>query len=131
MKTQIKYTGILIILAISLTFTSCKNDAYVVPTVVVTGSVSFDTIIQPIFNASCAISGCHVAGAQAPDLSAGNAYTNLYQYALVDTTSPVTSPIYEHLTGTAGQSLMPPVGALSPLQKGEVLAWIKQGAQNN
>ena len=130
MKNYEKYISILL-LAFSLTFSSCKDDSYVIPTVVITGSVSYDTIIQPIFNASCALSGCHVPGAQAPDLSASNAYNNLYQYALIDTVSPTTSVLYEHLTATGGQSLMPPVGALSPKQKGEVLAWIKQGGQNN
>jgi hypothetical protein len=130
MKNYEKYIGMLMI-AFAITFSSCKDDAYVVPTVVISGSVSFDTIVQPILNSNCAISGCHVAGAQAPDLSASNAFNNLWQYALVDTTSPTTCILYEHLTGTGGQSLMPPVGALSPTQKGEILAWIKHGAQNN
>jgi hypothetical protein len=130
MKNYIKYMGILLV-GFSLTFTACKDDSYVVPLVVVNTPVSFDTIVIPIFNASCAISGCHVAGAQAPDLSPSNAFNNLWQYALVDTTSPASSVLYEHLTGTGGQSLMPPVGALSPTQKGQILAWIKQGAQNN
>jgi len=130
MKNYYNYIGI-ILLGVSLTFSSCKDDSYVVPTVVITGQVSFDTIIQPIFNANCAVSGCHVPGVQAPDLSAGNAYNNLWQYNLLDTASANTSVLYEHLTATGGQSLMPPVGALSPTQKGEVLAWIKQGGQNN
>jgi hypothetical protein len=130
MKNYHTYISMLL-LGLAITFSSCKDDSYVVPTVVITGGVSFDTIIQPVFNASCAISGCHVAGAQAPDLSAGNAYNNLWQYNLIDTAGAVSSVLYEHLTATGGQSLMPPVGALSPTQKGEILAWIKQGGQNN
>lgn len=122
---------IILVFGLLLTVSSCKYDTYVkqVP-VNVTTSVSYDTIVQPIFNNSCVLSGCHVSGAQAPDLTPANSYSNLYNYALVDTTAPNTSVLFLHLTAN-GYSLMPPIGALSSLQIGQILAWIKQGGLNN
>jgi len=35
-----------------------------------TGAVSYQNGIQSLLNTNCAISGCHVSGGQAPDLSA-------------------------------------------------------------
>jgi len=120
----------IILFGLLIMIPSCKDDTYIVPTVVITTPVSFANNIQPILNNSCAVSGCHVPGAQAPDLSTGNAYNNLFLYGLIDTTTPNASVVYLHLTAN-GYSLMPPVGSLSPSQIGTVLAWIKQGGQNN
>jgi hypothetical protein len=132
MRKSYKHISILA-LVVSLTFSACKNDSYVRPTVVITGNVSFDTIIQPILTTNCAVSGCHLPGAQIPDLSAENSWNNLWNYGLIDTAAATatTSIFYEHLTATGGKPLMPPVGSLSPTQIGDVLAWIKQGGQNN
>ena len=130
MRNYEKYTGILL-LAIAITLSACKDDSYVRPTVLITSSVSYDTLIHPKFNASCAISGCHVPSAQTPDLTAANSFNNLWNYGLVDTAAPASSLLYEHLTATGGQSQMPQVGPISPTMEGEILAWIKQGAQNN
>lgn len=127
MKNFIQYFFSAVIVSVLLAVSGCKYDDYVkaVP-VNVTTPVSYDTIVQPIFNTHCAVSGCHVPGAQAPDLTAANSYNNLFLYGLVDTTNPSGCVLMGHLTGT-GYSLMPPVGALSPLQIGQILAWIKQG----
>jgi len=55
----------------------------------------------------------------------------LWNYGLVDTAAPAMSLLYEHIAATGGQSQMPPVGPMSPTYIGDVLAWIKQGGQNN
>jgi mono/diheme cytochrome c family protein len=131
MKNFEKYISLLVC-GLLLAVSSCKYDTYVKQLPVnVTTPVSYDTIVQPIFNASCAISGCHVTGAQAPDLTPANSYSDLYLYGIVDTANPQQSVLYLHLIGSGGYTQMPPAGALSPLQIGQVLAWITQGGQNN
>ena len=45
------------------------NPDLVVKTTSVCDSVTFTTDIKPIITTYCAVSGCHVAGAQAPNLS--------------------------------------------------------------
>jgi hypothetical protein len=43
----------------------------------VTEAVSLGKDIQPIFNNSCSLSGCHNSGGIKPNLSEGNAYNTL------------------------------------------------------
>src|SRR4051812_32765256 len=51
-------------------------------------TVFFATDIQPIFNASCAVSGCHSSGGISPDLSEGSAYTSVL--GEISTSSPAS-----------------------------------------
>jgi hypothetical protein len=72
--------------------------------------------IQPMIGTNCAISGCHVPGAQTPDLSthaevAANADI-VKEQAIINKTMPPTGPL-------------PPCDILSLEQ------WINNGSQNN
>jgi hypothetical protein len=113
-----------------LIFASCQKQYFPpAPAVTITGPVSFSEVIQPILTASCAVGGCH-NGTQAPNLSSGQAWGNLVPGGLVDTIAPAQSIVYQRLKGTLTPA-MPPTGSLPPTDIAEVLAWIKQGAQNN
>lgn len=120
----------------TLVIQACRKD-FTMPAagvVVPTGSVSFDSTILPIFTANCAKSGCHVTGGQAPDLTAANAYNQLtgLGYVPQDDTLDAdakASTLYKMITSTSKP--MPPTGSLSPTQIGQILAWIKQGSQND
>jgi hypothetical protein len=95
----------------------------------ITRTVSFASDIIPIFTKSCSLSGCHVSGGHVPDLSASNAYNSLKVGNYYNTTSPESSTIYLWLTGKK-TTQMPP-GGLNKDYNALVLAWIKQGANNN
>lgn len=95
----------------------------------ITRPVSFSADIIPIFNSSCNISGCHASGAKTPDLSATNAYNALTVGNYLNTTTPESSIIYQWMAGKKSTPM--PVGGINKDYNALVLAWIKQGAQNN
>jgi hypothetical protein len=109
-----------------------KDDTAVIGnSIEVTKTVSFSTDLVPLLSANCALSGCHVKGGVAPDLEAANAYSQLTSMGLYNTNSPASSIVYERLMGVLTPA-MPLNGASNPGNiNGYMLAWIKQGANNN
>jgi len=106
-------------------------------------TVSFANDIQPIFNASCAVSGCHVQPAPKAGLvlAAGGSYANLvgvtsqnYSPAQrIVSGDPSTSVLYNKISNT-GQfgGKMPPSGiGLSAQQIELIRLWILEGAADN
>ncbi len=107
------------------TLASCTYEEIKPQKVAVPDSVKFSVNILPIFNTSCAKSGCHIKGGTPPDLSPANAYTSLTFFGYVDTDVPESSVIYEKITtGTMKNNATDQDRAL-------ILQWIKQGAQDN
>lgn len=66
-----------------------KNTTAVIPLVpeTVTKTVSFSKDLVPVLTDNCALSGCHVKGANAPDLTAGSAYNSLTNGSYIDKSS--------------------------------------------
>jgi hypothetical protein len=95
----------------------------------ITRTVSFGSDIISIFNSSCNTSGCHSAGGISPDLSAVNAYISLSNGGYINSSDPQTSELYLWMTGKKGTPM--PVDGVNKDFNALVLAWIKQGAQNN
>lgn len=95
----------------------------------ITRPVSFVSDIIPIFNSSCNSSGCHSAGGKSPDLTMANAYTSLSNGGYMNSSDPQTSELYLWMTGKKGTPM--PVSGINKDFNALVLAWIKQGAQNN
>ncbi len=96
----------------------------------ITETISFEKDIAPIFTNSCAMSGCHVPGAKAPDLSAVNAYKSLTDGNYYKATDPDNSVLMMWLTGK--KSPVMPIGKGPDVTiNAKVYAWIKQGAKNN
>lgn len=93
------------------------------------GDVTFTTDIIPVFEKDCSTSGCHSPGGQKPDLSSANAFTSLSSGNYINTTSAEDSEIYLWMKGLKALP-MPPSGS-NAANTAKVLAWIKQGAQNN
>lgn len=128
-----KKTGsLLAILLLSASiFGGCYKDKTVLQDIgeEITRQVSFSSDIVPIFNKSCNGSGCHSAGGISPNLTAASAYTALTGGNFVNTTDPQNSELFLWMTGKKGtpMPLSGPVKDYNAL----VLAWIKQGAQNN
>lgn len=109
----------------------CYKDKTVVSETgaVITRTVTFSGDIIPIFNKSCSLSGCHTGGGKPPDLGAANAYNSLKVGNYFNTNNPESSVIYLWLTGKKTTQM--PVGGMNKEYNALVLAWIKQGAQNN
>jgi hypothetical protein len=97
----------------------------------VTKTVSLSKDILPIFTKNCALSGCHGAGGQVPDLSGNNAFSSLSKGNYLNITTPANSVLYLWLTGKEAAAM--PFGAQNnPSNINSLaLAWITQGAKNN
>lgn len=93
------------------------------------GDVSFSADIIPIFNKSCNAAGCHNAGGQKPNLTAGSAYTSLINGGYINSGNPESSELYMWMKGNRALP-MPPSGS-DATYNATVLAWIEQGALNN
>jgi hypothetical protein len=93
--------------------------------------VSLTSDIIPVFNQSCAISGCHVSGGTSPDLTASKAYNSLINGGFVNIADPKSSKIFMRLTGKITPA-MPLNGTTNPSNiNALVLTWITQQAKNN
>ena len=130
-KTILIITGAVFIIVFAIS--GCYKTTTLVLTPPVTqdtATISFSADIQPIFTASCALSGCHVAGAKVPNLTAGIAYQALQDGGYVIANDPDNSQLMLWLTGKKTPGM--PLGN-SPNQEinTKVYAWIFQGAKNN
>ena len=131
---SIKKTGIIIVVLIAtiIVLQSCYKVATVPKSTVeeVTVDVSFAKDIQPIITANCAVTGCHAGGGRSPDLTAEKSYNSITGGNYIDLGNPENSGIYLWITGKK-TTPMPPAGTNPSNLNNLVLAWIKQGAQNN
>ena len=124
-------TGLTIIGMITLSGCYKTTTLVVTPTIKQdTTTISFSSDIQPIFTASCAFSGCHVAGGKAPNLSIGVAYQSLQDGGYVVANDPDNSQLMLWLTGKKTPG-MPLGNSPNPEINAKVSNWIFQGAKNN
>ncbi len=92
--------------------------------------VYFDKDILPILNSNCAMSGCHDAGTAAEGIIL-NSYTNVMATGRITPFNPGKSELYEVITETKPDKIMPPPPAakLSATQIALIAKWINQGAK--
>lgn len=95
----------------------------------ITRTVSFSNDIIPIFNNSCNSSGCHNTGGISPDLSGTNAFTMITTGGYLNVSSAESSELYLWMAGKKGTPM--PVSGINKDYNALILAWIKQGANNN
>lgn len=120
---------ILVSAAIMISFSSCYKDIASPgqdPTAP-PQDVSFSGDLQPIFTASCALSGCHDGSSHNPALTATSSYNAIIGGGFIDKLVPANSILY----GEVKSGSMPPTGALKPSDIQKILDWIRNGAQNN
>jgi len=127
-RSNVTCAGIVVLFLILVGFLqSCEYEFAEFEEVDPTLPVSFMQDIGPIFTSSNNCTACHRAGATSPDLTEGNAFGSIVP-ALVDLGDPVASKIYAVPNPAApGHGFK----KYTQAQAGLVLAWIKQGAQNN
>ncbi len=85
-----------------------------------TENVTWTADVQPLISSNCAISGCHVSGAQTPDLST---------YAAVKVAADAGAILARAIN--ADPSPMPPTGLLPNCDRQALKAWLEAGAPNN
>jgi hypothetical protein len=122
--------GLAVILAIVVSGCYKTTTVVVNPGSLITKELSFATDIIPIFQSSCALSGCHASGGHAPDLSKANAFSSLSSGGYFKAGDPDNSVVMLWLTGK--KSPVMPLGS-GPNQtiNANIYAWINQGAKNN
>ncbi len=83
--------------------------------------VSYSMEIEPIINAKCATSGCHVAG------GTGNGHLTNYNEVKLK----VDNGSLRNRVLNDPRNPMPPSGALPNSEKDLIRLWLDQGAKNN
>jgi hypothetical protein len=123
--------GVILMSVLVLLWSGCYKDKTVIFDTgeEITRPVLFSADIIPILNSSCNTSGCHSAGGISPDLSANNAYNSLSAGNYFSTGDPASSELYLWMTGKKGVPM--PTSGVNKDYNALILAWIKQGAQNN
>ena len=106
-----------------------KDKTVITATPEITRTVTFSQDIIPIFNKSCNISGSHSAGGQTPNLTEASAFNSLTVGGYINKDNPESSILYLKVSGQKGTP-MPPSG-VNKDYAALILAWIKQGANNN
>lgn len=100
----------------------------------------FSSIQDTVFNASCALSGCHIAGGQSPNLSQGvayNAIVNIPSSEGLDQIEPGDaddSYLFIKISngpGISGDVMPQGSPPLSQAIQDSIRAWIENGALNN
>lgn len=126
-----KIITLIVLSGVSIFFlVSCyKNKTVILDAPEISRVVTFSQDIIPIFNNSCNTSGCHSIGGKSPDLSAANAFNSLAVGNYLNTEDAANSSLYLWMTGKKGTPM--PVGGINRDYNALILAWIKQGAQNN
>src|ERR1041385_1765788 len=127
MKRSSIYIGLFAVIAIALT--SCYKDV-IFPDAVVDPdgppqAVSFNAELKPLFNSSCALTGCHVSGAHHPYMSSDVSYLQIVNGGYVNTVIPKQSIIYDKINGEMKEYIP------SAVNRQKVYDWIRNGAPNN
>lgn len=148
MKSILRFSSFLIFLMLLVFWNACKhepvdvegfeeedpNDTIAEPIKECsTDTVYFENDILPMLASNCALSGCHGYGSANNDVSLEN-YNNIISTADVRAGDPEGSDIYEVITETDPDKIMPPPSSgitLNPQQKEIMRIWIEQGAKNN
>jgi hypothetical protein len=127
MKRLIIYIGLLF--GAGLAFESCYKDVNIPPVPPNTEGppqyVSYSQELAPLFNSSCALSGCHLPGGHVPYLNTDVSYNNLVNGGYVNTAVPKESILYIKINSTM-QQFIP-----NAADRQKVYDWIRNGAPNN
>ena len=127
MKRLLIYTGLLF--SMGLILAGCYKDINIPPTATdpegPPQAVSYSTELSPLFNSSCALSGCHLSGGHHPYLNSEISYNELINGGFVNTVVPKQSILYIMINSDM-KTYIP-----SAEDRQKVYDWIRNGAPNN
>ena len=118
-----------LILTLGLFLTSCYKDV-ILPEAAVDPDgppqfVSYSADLAPLFNSSCALSGCHVEGGHKPYMKTDISYQQIVNGGFINTDLPKTSILYIEINGDMKEHIP------SAKDRQKVYDWIRNGAPNN
>jgi len=121
--------SIYISMAIIIGLTGCYKDV-ILPEAAIDPdgppqAVSFSAELKPLFNSSCALTGCHVSGAHKPYMTADISYLQIVNGGYVNTIIPKESILYQKVYGEMKEYIP------SAVNRQKVYDWIRNGAPNN
>ncbi len=134
--------SVVLIFLFILTFVACKhlpsltphgpNDPPVGGAPCNADTVYFQNDILPIFQSSCAKSGCHNAASHREGIILTD-YNNIISTGEIRGGDPSHGNIYSTITSSSSSDIMPPPpdAPLTADQIAKILKWIEQGALNN
>ena len=109
---------------ISSVFLSCKHET---ENIYLIDTICFEPQILPIFQTSCALSGCHDGQGESDYIFTD--YVHIME--AVTPGDPMNSPAYTSLISASGEEgIMPPDQPLSEQNRTLIRVWIEQGALN-
>jgi hypothetical protein len=127
MKRLLIYFSLLFTLGLILT--GCYKDINIPPTVSdpegPPQAVNYNAELSPLFNSSCALSGCHLSGGHHPYLNSEISYNELINGGFVNTVVPKQSILYIMINSDM-KTYIP-----SAEDRQKVYDWIRNGAPNN
>lgn len=118
-----------LILTLGLFLTSCYKDV-IFPQAAVDPDgppqfVSYSTDLAPLFNSSCALSGCHNQGDHKPYMNTDISYQQIVNGGFISTSLPKTSILYNEINGEMKEHIP------SAKDRQKVYDWIRNGAPDN
>lgn len=127
MKRIVTYIVLVVLLGVGLV--GCYKDINLPDAVVDPDgppkAVSFKAELAPLFNTSCAKSGCHVSPAHKPYLNLDISYTQIMSGGYVNTAVPKSSIMYIAINSEMKEFIP------SAADRQKVYDWIRNGAPNN
>jgi len=123
MNKIIKVTFLVLISALFIQ--SCEYEWIVPEDPEMPEVVSYSNHIQPIFDRSCNMSGCHSSGGPAPNLESDKSYNALLSGGYVNVEDPESSSLYTSIRFGSMKAYA------QPGDDAYILKWIEQGALNN
>jgi hypothetical protein len=127
--------GSAFLLASLLGGSACKDEGPVEsPSDVVfpPNNVSYKQHVQPLFNQTCALAGCHDNGSHPSDLCLTDYHNTVFRTpGVVTPGQPELSTIIQRIEGTAGQPMPLNRSPLNQNQINGIRTWIVEGAKDN
>jgi len=142
MKNDFLFSGVRWILIPALIlifiFDSCVHEPFIDPNSLndgqtttpgckTSGTICFESNVLPIFQSSCAMTGCHDSNSRRGGYQLDN-YSSIVRQG-ISPGNASGSKLYRVLSAT-GEDLMPPGAPLTKSQKDSIASWINQGAKN-
>ncbi len=124
MKVLLSNLSLFSTFLLAVIFSSCRHEAMGVDSL---ETVCFETQVLPIFQTSCAISGCH-GGSHPEEGFDATSYSSIMK--LVEPGKPQKSEVYRVITSPLNPEMMPPDRPLTKEQRTLIEVWILQGAKN-
>ncbi len=138
MRIRILTRSGIVMLALSLASLGCKDQNNPLtggsPSNVVfpTSNVSYANQVQPLFNQTCTLSGCHDDAAPEGIVKLTSwSHTVLDLPGVVVPGDPSKSELVFRIEGTVGQRMPPYGNPLNQNQTNGIRTWITEGAKNN